>query len=175
MAEIYVGMGSNVEPEEHLKDAVAALQKRLGTVELSSVYRNPAVGFAGDDFLNLVLCADTHLAPAAVERVLSEIETAAGRGRSRSRVGPRTLDLDLLLYGNLVDPALRLPRGDILRYAFVLRPLAELAPALTHPVTGTRMEVAWRRMAEHSPPMEEVGGVMSPPADAGHGAGAASE
>jgi len=169
-AEVYVGLGSNIEPERHLRAAVEALQARLGPTGLSSVYRNPAVGFSGDDFLNLVLRARCVSGPDSVEQALSEIEQAAGRLRSDRTLGPRVLDLDLLLFGTLVDPDQRLPRADILRYAFVLCPIAELAPTLVHPVSGETMAAAWREMAAHSPPMKSMGRLMSDSVNAGHGA-----
>jgi 2-amino-4-hydroxy-6-hydroxymethyldihydropteridine diphosphokinase len=148
MAEVYLGLGSNIDAERSLDLALTELEARFGTVELSRVYRNPAVGFAGDDFLNLVTRVNTGLAPAQIQQALHTIERAAARDRSEPRWGPRTLDIDLLLYGTRVDPLLRLPRSDILRYAFVLGPLAELAPGLIHPVTGVTMAHAWQSHAD---------------------------
>jgi len=135
MPEAFVGCGSNIEPARHLAWALDALEQRFGPLRRSGVYQSAAFGFDGPDFLNLVVSFETEASAATVEAVLSELENARGRGRD-DRSGSRTLDLDLLLYGERVDPALRLPRIDILRYPFVLVPLAELAPQRRHPLTG---------------------------------------
>lgn len=147
MVDVYVGLGSNVTPEHHLRRAWRALGERFGPLRASSVYRNPPVGFEGDDFLNMVLAFGTDASPDAVEAVLSAIEREEGRKRADGQLGPRTLDLDLLLYGSRVDAGRRLPRDDVLRYAFVLAPLAQLAPHLRHPVTGGVIERLWRERA----------------------------
>lgn len=141
MPDAYVGCGSNIEPVRHLRWALAELERRFGHLECSSVYRSPAYGFDGPDFLNLVVGIRAASGADEIEGVLSALETA--RGRVGDRSGSRTLDLDLLLYGERVDAGRRLPRSDILRYPFVLAPLAEIAPDLAHPVTGISMKAAW--------------------------------
>lgn len=165
--EIYAGLGSNIDPERHLGKAIEALRHRYGRIDLSPVYRNPAVGFVGDDFLNLVIRFRSEHPPAELERSFPEMERAAGRRKPATagapEFGPRTLDLDLLLYGARVDPAARLPRNDILRHAFVLRPLADLAPDLVHPLTGRTMADHWRAVEARSPSMQRVRTVSRPP------------
>ncbi len=161
MAEAYVGLGSNIDAERHLANAVEVLQDRVGAVELSSTYRNPAVGFDGDDFLNLVLRLHSVAGPRALEEILSEIERQAGRARAGSGPGPRTLDLDLLLYGSLIDAALRLPHPDVLKYPFVLCPLAELTPSLVHPITGITAAQSWNEMARTNPPLINLGSLQA--------------
>lgn len=146
MPEVYVGFGSNVEPEAHLAEALAELTRQLGPLRCSSVYRSPPFGFEGDDFLNLVGELTCDAGPEAVDEVLSRTEYSGGRTRGPVRFAPRTLDLDLLIYGHCVDARRRLPREDVLFYPFVLAPLAELAPELRHPVTGEPLGVAWARM-----------------------------
>lgn len=138
VARVYVSAGSNIEPEENLRLACRELEARFGDVQLSSVYRNPPVGFDGEDFLNLVAGFDTELSPREVANELEEIHELAGRERNGERFGPRTLDLDLLLYDDLVQdaPGPTLPREDVVKYDFVLVPLVELAPDLRHPVDG---------------------------------------
>lgn len=141
MPEVFVGLGSNIEPGRNLRWALTALERHFGTLLCSGVYRSPAYGFAGPEFLNMVVGFDTALDVDAVEAVLSELENARGRDPA-DRSGSRTLDLDLLLAGGRVDPLRRLPRADVLRYPFVLAPLAEIAPDLVHPVTGIAMAQA---------------------------------
>ncbi|MGD8340664.1 MAG: 2-amino-4-hydroxy-6-hydroxymethyldihydropteridine diphosphokinase [Gammaproteobacteria bacterium] len=144
MPDVYVGCGSNVEPEQNLRWALRELEQQFGPLRRSRVYRSAAYGFEGPDFLNLVVAFSTDRTVAAVEGVLSELETVCGRDDG-TRSGSRTLDLDLLLFGERVDAAWRLPREDILRYSFVWIPLAELAPGLRHPVTGVAIEAAGQR------------------------------
>ena len=157
--DVYVSAGSNIDPERHLRAACLRLDEKFGPLSLSSVYRTKAVGFDGDDFLNLVVAFSTDLDVHAVKSYLDDTETLAGRARSAGSFSPRTLDLDLLLYGaEIIDePAVRVPRADILKYAFVLAPIAELAPDLRHPVDGRTMRELWsafdndegiRRLAE---------------------------
>ena len=157
MADAYVGLGSNVDAERHLADAVEALKDYVGAVALSSTYRNPAVGFDGDDFLNLVLWLHSEAGPGALKEILSGIEQRAGRARAGLGPGPRTLDLDLLLYGSLIEAPLRLPHADVLKYSFVLCPLAELAPSLVHPITGITVAESWQKMALTNPPLTNLG------------------
>jgi 2-amino-4-hydroxy-6-hydroxymethyldihydropteridine diphosphokinase len=149
MPRVYVSIGSNVEREKNIRGALAALRERFGTVTASRVYECPAVGFDGADFYNLVAAFDTDESVEAVHAALAAMETAHGRTRSGPRFSPRTLDLDILLYGDLVrhDSDLDIPRDDIGKYAFVLGPLAEIAPALAHPETGVTLAEMWRRFA----------------------------
>jgi 2-amino-4-hydroxy-6-hydroxymethyldihydropteridine diphosphokinase len=146
MVEVFVGFGSNVEPETHLGEAHAELTRQFGSLRCSSVYRSPAFGFEGDDFLNLVGGFESELGPDAIDDILSRTEYAGGRSRGPVRFAPRTLDLDLLIYGPTVDPSRRLPREDVLFYPFVLAPLAEIVPGLRHPVTGQTLREAWLSM-----------------------------
>jgi 2-amino-4-hydroxy-6-hydroxymethyldihydropteridine diphosphokinase len=114
MPDVYVGVGSNIEPESNILSAVEALRDEFGTINSSSVYRNPPIGFEGDEFLNLVLRFQSETNPRVVEQLLGDLELHAGRDRSQARPGPRSLDLDLLLFGSVVDASLRLPHEDIL-------------------------------------------------------------
>lgn len=155
--DIYVGFGSNIEPERHLREAIRDLGEAFGPLTTSSVYRNPPVGFSGADFLNLVLRLASERTPQEIEAVLAGLESAAGRVRSAAEPSSRALDLDMLLYGSLVDPDHNLPRADIRRYAFVLAPLAEIAPQLVHPLTGERFAAAWSVMALGKPPLRNLG------------------
>lgn len=147
MVRVYVSIGSNVEREHHIRAAVAALRARFGPLVLSRVYETEAVGFNGPRFYNLVVGFDTDASLETVAAALREIEHAGGRRRDTERFGSRTLDLDLLLYGERVEdrPGLRLPRPDIDRYPFVLGPLAEIAAERRHPVSGETYGTLWQR------------------------------
>ncbi|HEX5419381.1 MAG TPA: 2-amino-4-hydroxy-6-hydroxymethyldihydropteridine diphosphokinase [Gammaproteobacteria bacterium] len=148
LPDVYVGIGSNIEPQVHLKLAVEQLRQHFGELRCSSVYRSPAHGFKGEDFLNMVVGFAAAGDADLVEQTLSSIEYSGGRARQAERYVSRTLDLDLLLYGACVDPRRRLPRDDVLRFPFVLGPLAELAPGLRHPLTGIELGEAWRAMQQ---------------------------
>ncbi len=136
MARVYLSLGSNIEPERHVRAALAALETRFGPLAVSPVYRTPAVGFDGDPFLNLAVGLDTTLPPQAVHAELDALERRLGRHRDGPRFSARTMDIDLLLYDDwiLEDGRLVLPRPEIVTQAFVLVPLVDLAPALIHPV-----------------------------------------
>lgn len=154
----YIGAGSNIEPREHLRTAIAALERRFGALSMSSIYLSPPVGFEGEDFLNLVIAFDTDLPVEDLVRELGAVEAEAGRRRTGSRFSSRTLDLDLLMYGDRVvdEGGLQLPREDILEYAFVLGPLAELAPELRHPSAGATMQELWDRFDRAEQPIERL-------------------
>lgn len=145
MPRVYVSIGSNIERERHIRTAVRALAARFGPLTLSSVYESPAHGFEGDDFYNLVAGFDTEASPQEVRAALAEIERACGRGPDSRGFHSRTLDLDLLLYDDLVleEDGLVLPRPEITQYAFVLAPLAEIAPERRHPRTGQTYRAMW--------------------------------
>lgn len=163
MVDVYVSAGSNVAPEENLRLACRELTRRFGPLDVSATYRNPPVGFSGDDFLNLVLRFRTAESPATVVAELERLHALAGRVRGPEHFAPRTLDLDLLLYGAAVLPGagIRVPREDILKYGFVLGPLAELAPELRHPVTGQTMAELWANFDQARYPMERVGDLLT--------------
>jgi len=158
MAEVYIGAGSNVDPARHLRAGLVALAERYGLLKVSPVYRNSAVGFAGDDFLNLVIGFETDEPVGAVASYLGEVEAANGRTRTEEKFSPRTLDLDLLLYGDLAGEfdGVELPRGEITRYAFVLKPLADLVPEALHPVEGASYADLWAGFDASRHPLERV-------------------
>ena len=143
-ARVYVGVGSNIEREKNIRGGLAALARRYGALTLSPVYQARAIGFVGDDFFNLVVAFDTGKTVAELENGLRRIEFEHGRRREEDRFSARTLDLDLLLYGDLVSDQHRVPRADITEYAFVLKPLFDLAPDLVHPQTGRRIREIWQ-------------------------------
>jgi 2-amino-4-hydroxy-6-hydroxymethyldihydropteridine diphosphokinase len=146
MAQLWIGVGSNVDAIRHVRQAVAALGRDFGQLATSAVYRTAAIGFEGDPFLNLVVGCRTNLPLAAVLARLSAIEAALGRERRASRYAARTIDLDLLVFDNLVGEfeGKSLPHPDILNYPFVLGPLAQLAPQARHPALHTSYAALWR-------------------------------
>ena len=155
---VYVGIGSNIERDANVRAAVQALHRRFGSVALSRVYESQPIGFEGQNFYNLVAAFDTDELPEAVVALLHDIERQLGRKRSTSHFASRTIDLDLLLYGDLVrdDVALRLPRPEVTGYACVLRPLAELAPEARHPRSGETFATLWMRFDKSAQPLSPV-------------------
>lgn len=159
MTRVYLGLGSNIQPEENIRLGIDELRQRFGAVALSPVYRAPAVGFDSADFLNLVASIDTELSADAILEHIEAIHDVAGRERDASNKWvARALDIDLLLYGDLVSPErpYRVPRSDVLEYAFVLRPLAELAPDAIHPVTGRTFAEHWSSFDASEQPLTPV-------------------
>ena len=153
---VYVGLGSNVERETRLRQAVAGLRQVFGQVDLSPVYDSDAVGFDGYDFLNLVAGFDTGLTIEEVITAFREIENRLGRDRSLPKYASRSIDLDILTYGDLVmeRPGIRVPRDEILENAYVLKPLQDLAPNTRHPETGQTYAELWRQMQPDAPRLE---------------------
>ncbi len=155
---IYLGLGSNIDPERNLGLAIRELREKYGELEISAVYRSAAVGFDGDDFLNLVVGLRSDDEPLQICEEIERLHNLVGRQRGSQKWAARPLDIDLLLYNDDVidDRPVRVPRSDILEYSFVLRPLAELAPDLVHPVTGKTMLEHWREFDATSLPLELV-------------------
>ncbi len=158
MPAVFVSVGSNVAPQQSLAQGLQMLRSYYGALQLSPVYRNRPVGFEGDDFFNLVLLMRAHASPQAVRATLLSIEDACGRNRLQPRFSSRTLDLDVLMYGDqVIDQAdLQIPRSELLDSAFVLRPMADLAPNLIHPTEHLSMRELWRAFDQSAHPMQAV-------------------
>ncbi|MDZ7785233.1 MAG: 2-amino-4-hydroxy-6-hydroxymethyldihydropteridine diphosphokinase [Halioglobus sp.] len=158
MATVYLGLGSNIEREHHINVGLDALDRLFGEPELSPVYDSPAIGFAGEPFLNLVARVRTTVPVTELAATLRHVETLHGRLADAPRYSPRQLDIDILTYDDLVGRFghVTLPREEILHNAFVLRPLAELAPDGRHPVSGRRYADLWREFDAGSQPLERV-------------------
>lgn len=141
----YVSGGSNVDPGTNLLTAARALAVRHPGARFSRCYRNRAVGFEGPDFINFVVELPVAGDPALLKGELECVETQCGRQRDAPKWAPREMDLDILLFGDVVQaaPGLVLPRPDLLRWGFMLGPLAELAPDLVHPVERQTMAALW--------------------------------
>ncbi len=159
MPQAYISIGSNVNAEDNIIAAIRALKKCYGDLTLSTVYKNRAVGFDGDDFLNLVVGLETAQSITALVENLHRIEAAQGRTRNtEKKFSPRTLDMDLLLYGNEAFHAagISIPRDEITRYAFVLQPLFEITPNYYHPTENCTIAQLWDNFDKKDLTMQPV-------------------
>jgi 2-amino-4-hydroxy-6-hydroxymethyldihydropteridine diphosphokinase len=158
MPQVYLALGSNVEPERWLPVAARALRERFPGARFSACYRNPAYGFEGADFINAVAGFESALAAPAVIAACHEVEALCGRRRDDPKWAPRVMDVDLLLHGDAVvdAPSYRLPRPDLLRRVYMLGPLAELAPNLRHPLTGRTIADHWQELAREPHQLERL-------------------
>jgi len=154
MARAYLSLGSNLEPETHLARAVDEIGERFGPIVVSPTYRTAAVGFEGPDFLNAAAIIDSDIDVNALDAWLHALEDAHGRRRDQPRFSSRPLDIDIVFFDDLVlkGPGhLELPRPD-LKHAFVLRPLADIAPDYVHPVSGFTLAQLWREHQDWAAP-----------------------
>lgn len=146
MANVYISIGSNIEPIKHIRNSLLKLKSIYGELTLSSVYETKAVGFEGNNFYNLVVHFQTNELPESINATLRKIEDDNQRQRTENPFISRTLDLDLLLYDEWIvkNAHFELPRAEILKYAFVLCPLAEIAPTLKHPIIQKTYADLWQ-------------------------------
>ncbi|MGX2041508.1 2-amino-4-hydroxy-6-hydroxymethyldihydropteridine diphosphokinase [Methylocaldum sp. MU1018] len=161
MPDVFLSIGSNIEREKHIPSALKELEERMGPLTVSSIYESEAVGFEGGRFYNLVAAFTTELSVSDIAKTLSEIENHHGRTRDSKKFSSRTLDIDLILYGDevLQEGKFALPREDITRYAFVLEPLAEIAPNRKHPVIGESYGELWAKFDKTGAKQWRVGAV----------------
>jgi 2-amino-4-hydroxy-6-hydroxymethyldihydropteridine diphosphokinase len=147
--DVYLGLGSNVEPDRHIAAGFDALRDAFGEVVCSPVYSSSAVGFSGADFLNAAARIRTRWSVGQLKTWLTKLENQHGRDRSQPKFSDRSLDIDILLHGDKVGvfDGLQLPRDEILEHAHVLRPLADIAPDLIHPSTGLSIRSHWDSFA----------------------------
>jgi 2-amino-4-hydroxy-6-hydroxymethyldihydropteridine diphosphokinase len=159
MVRVWVSVGSNIDRERHVRAALRALRERFGRLQLSPIYESPAEGFHGDPFYNLVVGFDTDVPPERLHALLREIEGANGRTRGSEKFSARTLDIDALTYGDQVTDAggKHLPRDEITRYAFVLKPLADVAGDQIHPELRHSFAHLWNEFRRtHAAELKEV-------------------
>lgn len=148
----YISIGSNIDKEANIPSSLSALEQVFGSLQISSIYESESVGFAGDSFFNLVVGFKSDLSAKEVAKILKQIELDHGRTREAQKFSPRTLDLDLVLYGDQIisDGRLQIPRDEIERYAFVLEPLAEIAFAEKHPISQQTYGQLWKNFDKSS-------------------------
>ncbi len=154
----WLSLGSNLEPERHLRAALLELRARFGELSVSPTYRFPAVGFEGPDFLNLAVGLDSDLDPFALDDWLHALEDRHGRRRDVPRYSSRTLDIDIVLFDDLVlgGPGhLEIPRKE-LAHAFVLKPLADIAADVCEPLSGRTIGALWVASGDAEAAIERV-------------------
>nr|WP_314530463.1 2-amino-4-hydroxy-6-hydroxymethyldihydropteridine diphosphokinase [uncultured Pseudomonas sp.] len=144
LTPVYLGLGSNIERESHLRAGLDALASFLTDLRCSAVFESQPVGIKSGPFFNLVVSAHTDLPLMELDRRLKFIEADNGRYAPDRKGLP--LDIDVLLYGDLVGnfDGLILPRAEILKNAFVLWPLSLMAPERVHPEVGKTLAELWR-------------------------------
>lgn len=152
MTAIYLSLGSNVDRHKNITAALDALADLFGALQISSVYESKSVGFDGSNFFNLVVGADTNLTITELSETLKRIEDNNGRKRNGPKFSPRTLDIDILTYGDFVgvESGIELPRAEITKNAFVLLPLAEIAAQVLHPQLQKTYRELWQEYDQAS-------------------------
>jgi 2-amino-4-hydroxy-6-hydroxymethyldihydropteridine diphosphokinase len=147
MPKIYLSLGSNIKPEKNLNKAKELLSQEYQLEKESKTYKTKSEGFKGEDFLNQVVCLITEDSAEKVIAALKDIEKKIGRKDRSEKFSDREIDIDLLLYGTYVGTALGkdIPHKDIDLYRFVLEPLAEIAPDLTHPRHQEKISEIWKK------------------------------
>lgn len=149
MTRVFLGLGSNIDPELNLNKALALLRQAFQVVQVSPWYRSAAQGFVGPDFINLVVELNSDLGLAEFAKQIRALEYQCGRPENAQKLSSRGIDIDILLFGELAGrhEGIVLPRADLCRWAFVLRPLLDIAPNLQHPATGEPLANYWPALA----------------------------
>lgn len=145
MSLVSFSIGSNIDREKNIGFAIKALREKFNSVSFSPLYETKTVGFKGGNFFNLVGQFETTLAVQDIKELFVQLEQHSGRPLFHQRFGDRTLDLDLLLYDDLVykDEQITLPHPDVLAYDFVLMPLSQMMPDYILPGTGETIASLW--------------------------------
>ncbi|EAR22648.1 2-amino-4-hydroxy-6-hydroxymethyldihydropteridine diphosphokinase [Nitrococcus mobilis] len=158
MKRAYVSIGSNIDRETNVRSAIAQLRRRYGRLIISPIYESEAVGFVGAAFYNGVIGLCTNADALTLNAELRAIERAHGRRRNAAKFCSRSLDLDLLTWGDAVmqHPELILPRPEILEQAYVLRPLADIAGDVRHPLDGQTLHALWLQLKPSAQAMRVV-------------------
>jgi 2-amino-4-hydroxy-6-hydroxymethyldihydropteridine diphosphokinase len=140
---LHLNIGSNQNRRINIRLALNKLKSNFTDITVSSIFESPAEGFIGSNFYNVGVNAKTKNNINEVVGILHDIENSLGRDRSLPKFSSRIIDLDLVLYNDAIDEDLKVPRRDILKYAFVLAPLAELSPEDIHPQKGISFLNLW--------------------------------
>jgi len=145
MSTAWLGLGSNLNAAVNIRAAIAELREQFETIALSPSYTSAAVGFDGDDFINLVARVETDMSPLELRQYLRDLEDRYGRKRDVPKFSDRSMDIDILLYDDLVlySPLLEIPRAEIVKFAHVLKPLTDLDPDLVHPGERRTLSDIW--------------------------------
>ena len=153
MPEVYISVGSNIEPEANIRAALSLLTSAFGELEVSTIYESEAVGFTGPNFYNLVVKFHSDLSLSEIKTKLHNIESIRGRNHGGKEFADRTLDLDIILYGDFIEHSSSwdIPRRDILSYAFVLCPLAEISGDTKHPELQESYAALWEKFSDRQP------------------------
>ena len=156
--EVFLSLGSNIDPEKNLKYASRELKKAFGNIQISSVYKNKPIGYESNDFLNMVVKVKSTFNPNEMLDLLRGLEAATGRDIGTGAFDSRTLDIDMILFGDLVHPdkPFKIPKNDIELYSFVLCPLAEIEPDGIHPVIGKTFKDLWEDFDQEEHLLEKV-------------------
>ncbi len=156
---LWLSLGSNIDRETSLRAALDALRERFGELVVSPIYESEAVGFDGEPFHNLVVGIDSEEPLGVLNEWMHALEAANGRVRGENRFAARTLDVDILTWGHAVGEfdGVRVPRDEILEYAFVLGPLSDVAPDERHPLNGRRYAELWGEFDQEGQPMRRLG------------------
>ena len=158
MTQVFLGLGSNLQREKNICAGLAALEIFFGELIISPIYESESVGFKGSHFYNLVVSAHTELSIAQLSEALKKIEDENGRVRTGPKYSPRTLDIDILTYGNFVgiEAGIELPRAEITQNAFVLLPLSDIAPHELHPQLQKTYAELWISYDKNSQSLWEI-------------------
>lgn len=145
MSLVSFSIGSNIDREKNVGIAIKALKQKFGEISFSPIYETEAVGFDGDNFFNLVGQFETGLTIKQISAFFDELELQSGRSTQHQPFEDRTLDLDLLLYDDLVykDDSITIPHPDVLVYDFVLMPLSQMMPDFVLPENGQTLAALW--------------------------------
>lgn len=146
MTTLTLSIGSNIDAASNIRAALNELTAQFDKLRCSTTYESQAVGFDGDNFLNLVVLAETGSSLEEVAEFLKQLEDRLGRDRNQQRFSGRTMDIDILLFGEESGTVsgIELPRPEITENAYVLQPLAELLPDAIHPPTGKTYDTLWQ-------------------------------
>ena len=157
MSKVFVSIGTNINKEYNLRSCLNVLQQIFRNVIKSSVYQSATVGFEGEDFYNMVVSFETTLTPSNINQVFFEVEKKHGRKRGENQFVSRELDLDHLLYDDLIidEDGVYLPHRDLSKHSYILKPIVEIASDLVHPKIGKNVSELLQNL-DHPAPVTRV-------------------